>query len=129
MINKKENEKTREEMAECACSMIDVIAKIVAADFDESGEFEYDAPHTAFLCDLIFKMYEREEYKEAMEVLAMSFMMLGMEDTTGLMAVAAAGYSDENGRFFLNRFFEYSAICDIYEKGLQMYLYYGWSIS
>ena len=114
MINKKKKEKViTEEKTECACPMIDAIAMITARDFDESGVFDPDSPHTVLICDIIFKLYLKGEYKVAMEVLAASFMLAEMETSGELLSVAAAGYTDEKGKFYLDRFFEYS---DIYSS-------------
>ncbi len=58
MINKKKKEDViAEEKMECACPMIDTIAMITARDFDESGMFDPDSPHTVLICDPIFKLY------------------------------------------------------------------------
>ena len=58
MINKKKNEEVvAEEKKEYACPMIDAIAMITARDFDESGMFDPESPHTVLICDLIFKLY------------------------------------------------------------------------
>ena len=119
---KNENVITEEnEAMECVCPMMDFIAKLVAIDFDESDAFEYDSPYTVLLCDLIFKLYDREEYKEAMELLAVAFMMADMNDTSENLAIASSGYSEEKGRFFLNRFFAYSSICDTYVLSRQLF--------
>ena len=122
MINKKKKEKViAEEKTECACPMIDAIAMITARDFDESGVFDPDSPHTVLLCDIIFKLYLKGEYKGAMEVLAASFMLAEMETSGELLSVAAAGYTDEKGKFYLDRFFEYSDIYETYEIGKQLF--------
>ena len=121
MINKKKKEKViTEEKTECACPMIDAIAMITARDFDESGVFDPDSPHTVLICDIIFKLYLKGEYKVAMEVLAASFMLAEMETSGELLSVAAAGYTDEKGKFYLDRFFEYSDIYETYEIGKQL---------
>ena len=58
MINKKKKEDViTEEKTEYACPMMDAIAMITARDFDESGMFDPDSPHTVLICDLIFKLY------------------------------------------------------------------------
>ena len=58
MINKKKNEEVvAEEKKEYACPMLDAIAMITARDFDESGMFDPESPHTVLICDLIFKLY------------------------------------------------------------------------
>lgn len=122
MINKKKKEKViAEEKTECACPMIDAIAMITARDFDESGVFDPDSPHTVLICDIIFKLYLKGEYKGAMEVLAASFMLAEMETSGELLSVAAAGYTDEKGKFYLDRFFEYSDIYETYEIGKQLF--------
>ena len=122
MINKKKKEKViAEEKTECACPMIDAIAMITARDFDESGVFDPDSPHTVLICDIIFKLYLKGEYKVAMEVLAASFMLVEMETSGELLSVAAAGYTDEKGKFYLDRFFEYSDIYETYEIGKQLF--------
>ena len=122
MINKKKKEKViTEEKTECACPMIDAIAMITARDFDESGVFDPDSPHTVLICDIIFKLYLKGEYKVAMEVLAASFMLVEMETSGELLSVAAAGYTDEKGKFYLDRFFEYSDIYETYEIGKQLF--------
>ena len=122
MINKKKKEKViTEEKTECACPMIDAIAMITARDFDESGVFDPDSPHTVLICDIIFKLYLKGEYKVAMEVLAASFMLAEMETSGELLSVAAAGYTDEKGKFYLDRFFEYSDIYETYEIGKQLF--------
>ena len=122
MINKKKKEKViAEEKTECACPMIDAIAMITARDFDESGVFDPDSPHTVLICDIIFKLYLKGEYKVAMEVLAASFMLAEMETSGELLSVAAAGYTDEKGKFYLDRFFEYSDIYETYEIGKQLF--------
>ena len=122
MINKKKKEKViAEEKAECACPMIDAIAMITARDFDESGVFDPDSPHTVLICDILFKLYLTGEYKVAMEVLAASFMLAEMETSGELLSVAAAGYTDEKGKFYLDRFFEYSDIYETYEIGKQLF--------
>ena len=111
----------KSEKAECVCPMMDYIAKMTAIDFDESGEFEYDAPHTVLLCNLILGLYSRGEFKEAMALLAVAFMMVGMEDSAGMMGVAAAGYTEENGRYFLEQFFDHSGLIETYLLGLEVY--------
>ena len=122
MINKKKKEKViTEEKTECACPMIDAIAMITARDFDESGVFDPDSPHTVLICDIIFKLYLKGEYKVAMEVLAASFMLAEMETSGELLSVAAAGYTDEKGKFYLDRFFEYSDIYETYAIGKQLF--------
>ena len=122
MINKKKKEKViTEEKTECACPMIEAIAMITARDFDESGVFDPDSPHTVLICDIIFKLYLKGEYKVAMEVLAASFMLVEMETSGELLSVAAAGYTDEKGKFYLDRFFEYSDIYETYEIGKQLF--------
>ena len=122
MINKKKNEEVvAEEKKEYACPMIDAIAMITARDFDESGVFDPDSPHTVLICDIIFKLYLKGEYKVAMEVLAASFMLAEMETSGELLSVAAAGYTDEKGKFYLDRFFEYSDIYETYEIGKQLF--------
>ena len=122
MINKKKKEKViAEEKTECACPMIDAIAMITARVFDESGVFDPDSPHTVLICDIIFKLYLKGEYKVAMEVLAASFMLAEMETSGELLSVAAAGYTDEKGKFYLDRFFEYSDIYETYEIGKQLF--------
>lgn len=122
MINKKKKEKViTEEKTECACPMIDAIAMITARDFDESGVFDPDSPHTVLICDIIFKLYLKGEYKVAMEVLAASFMLAEVETSGELLSVAAAGYTDEKGKFYLDRFFEYSDIYETYEIGKQLF--------
>ena len=122
MINRKKKEKViAEEKTECACPMIDAIAMITARDFDESGVFDPDSPHTVLICDIIFKLYLKGEYKVAMEVLAASFMLAEMETSGELLSVAAAGYTDEKGKFYLDRFFEYSDIYETYEIGKQLF--------
>ena len=122
MINKKKKEKViAEEKTECACPMIDAIAMITARDFDESGVFDPDSPHTVLICDIIFKLYHKGEYKVAMEVLAASFMLAEMETSGELLSVAAAGYTDEKGKFYLDSFFEYSDIYETYEIGKQLF--------
>ncbi len=122
MINKKKKEKViAEEKTECACPMIDAIAMITARDFDESGVFDPDSPHTVLICDIIFKLYLKGEYKVAMEVLAASFMLAEMETSGELLSVAAAGYTDEKGKFYLDRFFDYSDIYETYEIGKQLF--------
>lgn len=122
MINKKKKEKViAEEKTECACPMIDAIAMITARDFDESGVFDPDSPHTVLICDIIFKLYLKGEYKVAMEILAASFMLAEMETSGELLSVAAAGYTDEKGKFYLDRFFEYSDIYETYEIGKQLF--------
>lgn len=122
MINKKKKEKViTEEKTECACPMIDAIAMITARDFDESGVFDPDSPHTVLICDILFKLYLTGEYKVAMEVLAASFMLAEMETSGELLSVAAAGYTDEKGKFYLDRFFEYSDIYETYEIGKQLF--------
>lgn len=83
------------EHTECAYSMMDSIAKMTAIDFDDSGAFGYDSPHTVLFCDLIFKLYSRAEYKEAMALMAVAFMMVGMDDSSHLMGVAASGYTED----------------------------------
>ena len=57
----------------------------------------------------------------AMEVLAASFMLAEMETSGELLSVAAAGYTDEKGKFYLDRFFEYSDIYETYEIGKQLF--------
>ena len=89
--------------------------------FDESGEFEYDAPHTVLLCNLILGLYSRGEFKEAMALLAVAFMMAGMEDSAGMMGAAAAGYTEENGRYYLEQFFDHSGLIETYLLGLELY--------
>ena len=122
MINKKKNEEVvAEEKTEYACPMLDAIAMITARDFDESGVFDPDSPHTVLICDIIFKLYLKGEYKVAMEVLAASFMLAEMETSGELLSVAAAGYTDEKGKFYLDRFFEYSDIYETYEIGKQLF--------
>ena len=122
MINKKKNEEVvAEEKKEYACPMIDAIAMITARDFDESGVFDPDSPHTVLICDIIFKLYLKGEYKVAMEVLAASFMLAEMETSGELLSVAAAGYTDEKGKFYLDGFFEYSDIYETYEIGKQLF--------
>ena len=122
MINKKKKEDViTEEKTEHACPMMDAIAMITARDFDESGVFDPDSPHTVLICDIIFKLYLKGEYKGAMEVLAASFMLAEMETSGELLSVAAAGYTDEKGKFYLDRFFEYSDIYETYEIGKQLF--------
>ena len=62
MINKKKNKKKNEEVVaeekrEYVCPMLDAIAMITARDFDESGMFDPESPHTVLICDLIFKLH------------------------------------------------------------------------
>lgn len=122
MINRKKKEDViAEEKTECACPMMDAISMITARDFDESGAFDPDSPHTVLICDIIFKLYLKGEYKVAMEVLAAAFLMAEMETAGELLAVAAAGYTDDKGKFYLDRFFEYSNIYEIYELGKQIF--------
>lgn len=99
MINKKKNEEVvAEDKTEYACPMMDAIAMITARDFDESGMFDPDSPHTVLICDLIFKLYLIGLYKNAMEVLAAAFLMSDMESSGELLSVAASGYTDEKGK-------------------------------
>ena len=122
MINRKKKEDViAEEKTECACPMMDAISMITARDFDESGVFDPDSPHTVLICDIIFKLYIKGEYKVAMEVLAAAFLMAEMETSGELLVVAAAGYTDDKGKFYLDRFFEYSNIYEVYELGKQIF--------
>ena len=121
MVDTKEIEKTLAEEKECVCSMMEMIAKITAADFDSSGEFDYESAHTVLLCDLVFKQYLKNEYKVAMETLALAFLMAGMNHTAELLTVASSGYTEEKGKYYLDRFFEYSDIYETYEMGRQIY--------
>lgn len=122
MINKKKNaDVITEEKTECACPMMDAIAMITARDFDESGMFDPDSPHTVLICDLIFKLYLTGLYKNAMEALAAAFLMSDMESSGELLSVAASGYTDEKGKFYLDRFFEYSNIYETYALGKQIF--------
>ena len=76
MINREKKEDViAEEKKECACPMMDAISMITARDFDESGVFDPDSPHTVLICDIIFKLYLKGEYKVAMEMLAAAFML------------------------------------------------------
>ena len=121
-IKKKEEVITNEDVkAGCGCPMMDFIAKLAAIDFDESGEFEYDSAHTVLLCDLMLKLYNREEYKEAMEIMAVAFLMADMHETSQLISVASSGYTEESGKFFLERFFKYSDLYETYMLGRKIY--------
>ena len=82
MIITNEIKKSVTEGNEGACPMMEMIAKITAADFDESGEFDYEAAHTVLLCDLIFKLYLRSDYKAAMETIAICNQKGGVTKTT-----------------------------------------------
>ena len=106
---------------EVTCPMMNYIAKMTAIDFDESGEFEYDQPHTVLLCNLILGLYSRGEYKEAMTLLAVAFMMVDMEDSAEMIGAAAAGYTEEKGKFFLEQFFDRSGLIETYLLGLEIY--------
>lgn len=118
MINKtKKEDVISEKKTEYACPMMDAIAMITARDFDESGLFDFDSPHTVLVCDIIFKLYLKGEYKVAMEVLAAAFMLADMETSGELLSVAAAGYTDGKGKYYMDRFFEYS---DIYAQAIRM---------
>lgn len=122
MINKKKKEDViTEEEKEYACPMMDAIAMITARDFDGSGMFDPDSPHTVLICDLIFKLYLIGLYKNAMEVLAAAFLMSDMEPSGELLSVAASGYSDEKGKYYLDKFFEYSDIYETYKLGKQIF--------
>jgi hypothetical protein len=106
---------------EVTCPMMNYIAKMTAIDFDESGEFEYDQPHTVLLCNLILGLYSRGEYKEAMTLLAIAFIMVDMEDSAEMIGAAAAGYTEEKGKFFLEQFFDRSGLIETYLLGLEIY--------
>ena len=124
MINirkKKDVITEKNEKSEGAYPVMDYIAKMTAIDFDESGEFEYDSPHTVLLCNLILGLYSRGEFKEAMALLAVAFMMADMEDSAEMMGVVAAGYTEENGRYFLEQFFDHSGLIETYLLGLEIY--------
>ena len=122
MINRKKKEDViSEKKTECACPMMDVIAMITARDFDESGFFDLDSPHTVLICDIIFKLYLKGEYKVAMEVLAADCTLADMETSGELLSVAAAGYTDGKGKYYLDRFFEYADIYETYEMGKQIF--------
>ncbi len=124
MINirrKKDVTTEKKEKMEGTYPVMDYVAKMTAIDFDESGEFEYDSPHTVLLCNLILGFYSRGEFKEAMALLAVAFMMTGMEDAAEMMGVAAAGYTEENGRYFLEQFFDHSGLIETYLLGLEIY--------
>jgi hypothetical protein len=122
MINKKKKEDViAEEKTECACPMIDTIAMITARDFDESGMFDSDSPHTVLICDLIFKLYLIGLYKNAMEVLVVAFLISDMESSGELLSVAASGYTDEKGKYYFDKFFEYSDIYETYKLGKQIF--------
>ena len=112
----------KKESNSCACPMMDYIAKLIAVDMEESGLFEYDEAHTIMLCDLVFRLYEREDYKEAMEAFAAVFMITGMESTSELLSVATSGYTDGHARFFLGKLFEYADLYTIYEMGRELFL-------
>lgn len=122
MINKKKNEEVvAEEKKEYACPMLDAIAMITARDFDESGMFDPESPHTVLICDLIFKLYLIGLYKNAMEALAAAFLMSDMESPGELLSVAASGYTDEKGKYYFDRFFEYSDIYETYKLSKQIF--------
>lgn len=122
MINRKKKEDViTEEKTEYACPMMDTIAMITARDFDESEVFDSDLPHTVPICDLIFKLYLVGLYKNAMEALAAAFLMADMEPSGELLSVAAAGYTDEKGKYYLDKFFEYSDIYETYKLSKQIF--------
>ena len=122
MINKKKKEDViTEEKTEHACPMMDAIAMITARDFDESGMFDPDSPHTVLICDLIFKLYLIGLYKNAMEVLAVAFLISDMESSGELLSVAASGYTDEKGKYYFDKFFEYFDIYETYKLGKQIF--------
>lgn len=124
MINirkRKEAIDRKNEKKEITCPITNYIAKMTAIDFDESGEFEYDQPHTVLLCNLILGLYTRGEYKEAMTLLAVAFMMVDMDDSAKMIGAAAAGFTEETGKFFLEQFFDHSELIETYLLGLEMY--------
>ena len=124
MINirkKKDVTTEKNEKMEVTYPVMDYVAKMTAIDFDESGEFKYDSPHTVLLCNLILGLYSRGEFKEARALLAVAVMMVGMEDSAEMMGVAAAGYTEENGRYFLEQFFDHSGLIETYLLGLEIY--------
>ena len=121
IIGKKNENDSTAERTECGCPMLDFIAKLIALDLQESDELEIGSAHTLLLYDLIIKLYEREEYKEAMEALAVAFMLSDMENTSQLISVATSGYTESNAKFFMDRLFEYSNLRMSYEVGRQIF--------
>jgi len=111
-------EKNRPDFAERddARLMTDMIAKMAGNEVADSKFFGWEPGMKMLYCDILLRLYFSDRYYEAVEIIDLIFYILNMNDTGKVVAVAAAGASEDNCKAFLDKYYDRIDVLGEYES-------------
>ena len=98
-----------------ATKMTDMIAKIAGNSVSDSRFFDWEPGMKMLYCDILLRLYFSENYYVAVQIIDLIFYILNMYDTGKVVAVAAAGASEDNCKAFLDKYYDRIDLLGEYE--------------
>ena len=95
--------------------MTDMISKLAASALKASGFFGWEPGLRMFYCDILLRLYFQGRFYEAVELIDFIFYLVGMYETGQVVAVAAAGESEENCKAFLDQYYKNIDLVEMYD--------------
>ena len=95
------------------CPVIDKIAELANGSFELLAETVFERDEDEVIFELILSFYSRGMYMEAVDILALTFSLIGAEESFMLVALIGSCGRDEVFKQFLTSFLEYSERCEI----------------
>lgn len=98
---------------EAICPVVDKIAELTDRGFEIAADSVFERDEDEVIFELILSFYSRGMYMEAVDILALTFSLIGAEESFMLVALIGSCGRDEVFKQFLTSFLEYSERCEI----------------
>lgn len=93
------------------CPLIDDIGRQAAYGFDLAREYAFEHDEDEILLDLMMRLYIDDKYMEAVDMLTITFALIGADQMYTKMALVAASGRDDIYELFLDSFIDHSERC------------------
>lgn len=103
-----------EASCEIACPLVDEIAKRAAYEFELASETVIENDEDDLIFDLMMRLYASGNAMEAVDVLMLTFSLVGMTEIAAVLDVIAVSGRDEVYELFMRCFTEHSERCEVH---------------
>ena len=93
------------------CPIIDKIAELCDRGFEIAAETSFERDEDEVIFDLMVRLFAKGMSMEAVDVMAMTFSLIGAEEAFMLVALIASCGRDDVCESFMLSFFEHSKRC------------------
>lgn len=93
------------------CPIVDEVARQTSYAFELAAESSFENDEDEIIFDLVMRLLGGGQYMEAVDVLAITFSLIGSERMDAMMALIGGSGRDEIYEMFMKRFVEHSPRC------------------